>query len=193
MRKFSFWTSCFFIFFLLTSPHHEMFSSTNALSLDIINKTCKKCSDESIAFSYNFCSTSLEEIPVSHATDLRGLAIIAMELALENTTNTVSTIKSMLSNGNYSSVSSACLGDCFELYSDAVSTLVDAIEAFLIGNYGIANVRLSAVMTATSTCDEGFREMKEVSPLAKHNYSLFQLCDIPLCIINLLSLAVKYS
>ncbi|MBA0684764.1 hypothetical protein Goari_026327, partial [Gossypium aridum] len=45
-------------------------------------------------------------------------------------------------------------------------------------------------MDGTTTCEEGFGDMEEASPLTEQNYSVFQLCDVALCIVNLL-LAVR--
>ncbi|KAM1236540.1 hypothetical protein ACFX2G_038398 [Malus domestica] len=81
-----------------------------------------------------------------------------------------------------------CLKDCLQLYSDAITTLADAIGAFLSEDYGTANTWVSTVMEATTTCEGGFKEKEgEVSPLTNENYNLFQLCDIVLCISNLLN------
>ncbi|XP_022738341.1 putative invertase inhibitor [Durio zibethinus] len=178
---------CFFlvfIFFLFT-PKDEI-SATTMLSVDVINKTCQTCSDKSSVFNYSFCLASLQEIPVSRTTNLQGLAIVAMELALQNATNTLSIIKELLNNESLIP-SSACLRDCSLLYSDGVETLVDTIGAFLTGQYGNAGAWMSVVMEGTTTCEEGFQDMEEVSPLTKQNYSLFQLCDAAFCIMNLLA------
>ncbi|XP_022757851.1 putative invertase inhibitor [Durio zibethinus] len=176
----------FLIFFLFQFNPNDEISATSMLSVDIINKTCKTCSDKSTVFNYTFCSASLQEIPVSHMTNLQGLAIVAMELALQNATNTLSIIKGLLNNKTLGPFSSACLRDCSLLYSDGVVTLVDTIGALLTGQYGNAGAWVSAVMEGTTTCEEGFQDMEEVSPLTKQNDSIFQLCDVALCIMNLL-------
>ncbi|XP_062119484.1 pectinesterase inhibitor-like [Humulus lupulus] len=190
------------IILLTTIPykeaHQQHFLSSNLVSSqEIINQTCTKCADLSEVFSYNFCAASLHNVPISHAiTNLQGLALVAMELALDYASATVVTIEKILDNSINDSTttgldpfSSMCLNDCLELYSDAVTTLVDAIEAFMNQNYETARVWLSAVMEASSTCEEGFKERGEEveSPLVKENYRLFQLCDIALCIATLLT------
>ncbi|KAK6275090.1 PREDICTED: putative invertase inhibitor [Theobroma cacao] len=196
MQHVSFSSFCFFFFFFLfffiflLTPNDEV-SATSALSVDIINKTCKTCSDRSSVVNYTFCSASLQEIPVSHVTNLQGLAIVAMELALQNATNTLSIIKELVNNETLGPSSLACLSDCSLLYSDGVVTLVDTVGAFLTGQYGNADAWVSAVMQGTATCEEGFQDMELVSPLTKENYSLFQLCDVLLCIMNLLDSDVK--
>ncbi|XVE65226.1 hypothetical protein DITRI_Ditri07aG0164100 [Diplodiscus trichospermus] len=185
LLSFCFFLFLFFFLFLLTL--NDETSPTSTLSVDIINRTCKTCSDKYAVFNYSFCLGSLQEIPVSHMTNLQGLAIVAMELALQNATTTLSIIKELLNKETLGPFSLACLRDCSLLYSDGVVTLVDTIGAFLTGQYGNAGAWVSAVMEGTAMCEEGFRDMQEVSPLTEQNYSLFQLCDVALCIMNLLS------
>lgn len=111
-----------------------------------------------------------------------------MELALENATNTISTIQKMLSSKEFDPFAIDCLRDCLELYADAIAMLVDAFVAFLAEHFDIATVLMRTVMDATSTCDEEFTEKKgELTLLAKENYNLFQLSDISSCIINKVS------
>ncbi|KAB2067176.1 hypothetical protein ES319_A09G209000v1 [Gossypium barbadense] len=185
----SFLSFCFFLLFLflfLWTPYDEI-SATRTFSVDLINKTCKTCSDKSTVFNYTFCSASLQEIPVSRTTNLQGLAIVAMELTLQNATHTLSVIKELRRNETWGHpFASACLRDCDVLYSDGVITLVDAVAAFLEGKYGSAGAWLTAVMDGATTCEEGFGDMEEASPLTEQNYSVFQLCDVALCIVNLL-------
>ncbi|XWS49204.1 hypothetical protein CRYUN_Cryun13aG0143800 [Craigia yunnanensis] len=157
----------FFFFFLLTPT--DGISLTSVLSVDIINKTCKTCSDKSTVFNYTFCLASLQEIPVSHMTNLQGPAIIAMELASQNATNTLLIIKELLNNETLGPSSLAFLRNCSLLYSDGVVTLVDTFGAFLTGQYGNAGAWVNAVMEGSTTCEEGFQDMEEVSLLTKQN------------------------
>ncbi|KAH7514336.1 hypothetical protein FEM48_Zijuj11G0078000 [Ziziphus jujuba var. spinosa] len=131
---------------------------------------------------------SLQAVPASHVTNLQGLALIAMELALDNATNTISIIKQLLTNETADPFALECLKDCLEVYSEAVTMLVDSIAGFLEEHYDTARVWLSAVMEVATTCADGFKEKEGVVyPLENENYSLFQLSDIALCITHLLS------
>ncbi|KAJ8556511.1 hypothetical protein K7X08_032263 [Anisodus acutangulus] len=144
--------------------------------------------NKSTDINYNFCVTSLQAIPVTHVTNLQGTGIVAMELALENATNTISTIEKMLSSKEFDPFAADCLRDCLELYADAIAMLVDAFGAFLSEHFDIATVLMRTVMDVASTCDEEFTEKKgEFTPLAKENYNLFQLSDISWCIIKQVS------
>ncbi|KAK7386303.1 hypothetical protein VNO78_26443 [Psophocarpus tetragonolobus] len=152
---------------------------------DIINETCETCANQSIILSYGLCSTSLPAVPVSHSANLEGLALVAMELALENATSTLETIERLLGSTSLDNYALGCLADCSELYTDAAWTIVNSIGVFLSGNYEVTRTWMSSVMEAASTCQQGFTERGEVSPLTQENYNLFQLCGIALCIIHL--------
>ena len=174
------------LFFLFTVPLGEN-SATKAISAnDIVDQTCQKCANQSIILSSKLCSASLQVVPLSHAVDLQGLALIAMELSLENATNTLSSIKKLLNSPDFDEFALERLEDCLEMYSDAAWTIVNSIGAFLSENYELTKMWVSEAMEAASKCQEGFTEKEgEVNPLAKENYNLFQLCGIALCIVHL--------
>lgn len=154
----------------------------------IIQTTCKQCAEKSSNFNYNLCVTSLQSVPLSHATNLQGLALVAMELALENATSTIKTIEKMLSSKAFDPFSMDCLTDCLELYGDSVSLLVSSIASFLLEQFDAANILMTAVIEEVATCDEGFTEEKgEVTLLANENYNIFQISSIAVCITKLLS------
>ncbi|CAJ1943173.1 unnamed protein product [Sphenostylis stenocarpa] len=172
-----------FSLFIITLPFGT--SSTLRVTKDIIDQTCEICANQSIILSYGLCSTSLPVVPVSHSANLEGLALVAMELALENVTSTLATIEKLLDSTSLDSFALEGLTDCLELYSDAAWTIVNSVEVFLSGNYDLTRTWMSSVMEAASTCQEGLTERGEASPLTQENYNLFQLCGIALCIIHL--------
>ncbi|XP_059656706.1 putative invertase inhibitor [Cornus florida] len=178
----------FLFLFLLLLPNQNG-SSTGALSADLINSTCRQCTERSTVLSYNFCSTSLQAIPISHFTNQQGLAIIAMELATQNATNTVSRIEEMLSSGAFDAFDIECLKDCLDLYVNAVAMLVNSIGAFISEEYSAATLLVRTAMEATEACEQGFaaKKEREATPLTEENYNLLELSDIALCILNLLS------
>lgn len=179
-------------FFLIALPLGRS-STTLNVPKDIINQTCQKCANQSIILSYNLCSTSLPAVPVSHSANLEGLALVAMELALENVTSTLATIEKLLDSTSLDNFALGCLADCLELYSDAAWTIVNSVGVFLSGNYDVTRIWMSSVMEAASTCQQGFTGRGEASPLTQENYNLFQLCGIALCIIHLATPGVPYS
>lgn len=154
----------------------------------IIYTTCKQCAEKSSIFNYTFCVTSLQSVPLSHATNLQGLALVAMELALENATSTIMTIEKMLSSKAIDPFAMNCLTDCLQLYGDSISLLVSSITSFLLEQFDAANMLMTAVMEEVDTCDEGFTEKKgEVTPLVKEDYYILEISSIALCITKLLS------
>ncbi|XP_045832633.1 pectinesterase inhibitor 12-like [Trifolium pratense] len=181
MHRYSLCVSLYLFFLFLVTISHGTICSSH----DLIDQTCEKCANQSVILSYSLCSTALPVVPVSHSTNLEGLAIIAMELALENVTNTLATVEKLLGDESLDKYVMGCLTDCLELYSDAVWRIVDSVDVFLSGNYEVSRIWMSSVMEAASTCQQGFEEKGEVSPLTEENYNLFQLCGIALCIIHL--------
>ncbi|XP_031098818.1 putative invertase inhibitor [Ipomoea triloba] len=157
--------------------------------IDLINSTCTQCAQNSAVFNYDFCVTSLQAVPITHAANLEGIAVVAVELALQNATATVSTIEEMLACAAASDPFAVrCLRDCLELYADAIAMLVESFWEFFSRRFSTANILLSAVMETASTCQEGFTEKEgEMAPLTEENDNLFQLSDIALCITKLVS------
>lgn len=139
---------CFLLFFflLLLATSSKNLPTITKYSTDIINETCNRCASYSPVLSYNFCISSLQAVPVGHITNLQGLALVSMELAMENATNTISSIEKMLSNESLTPYEFACLADCLELYSDGVETLIESDVELSMGDYNSANVKVSAVM-----------------------------------------------
>ncbi|KAF3954422.1 hypothetical protein ACB098_11G135100 [Castanea mollissima] len=163
------------------------FHAINANKL--IHETCKKCSQTDPNLSYNFCVDSLQADPKSQSVDdLRELGKISIKLIKQNVTNTRNHIKKLLENKNSDSFIKSCLSDCFDLYSDAVPTLSQALKDYKAKRYDDANIEVSSVLDASTTCEDGFEEEKGVvSPLTKRNNNTFQLSAIALSIVNMLS------
>lgn len=155
---------------------------------DIVDQTCKTCAQTtSFNLSYDFCLFSLGTGTISHVTNLAGLGLVAMELALGNATNTVQIISKMLDKNTSVPHCQSCVESCLELYSAMSAILQDSISEFLSKQYDPVYMWVSTIMQATNICEESFTVEGEESPLTKENYSLTQLCGIVLCIIDLIS------
>ena len=155
----------------------------------LIHETCKKCSQKDPNLSYNFCVNSLQAVPKSQSVDdLRELGKISIKLIKQNVTDTRNHIKNLLGNKSSDSFIESCLSDCFDLYSDAVPTLSQALKDYKAKRYDDANIEVSSVLDASTTCEDGFVEKKGVvSPLTKRNNNTFQLSAIALSIVNMLN------
>lgn len=84
------------------------------------------------------------------------------------------------------------MNDCFELYSDAIPSIKQAMKYYNVKRYVDANVEISAVMDAATTCEDGFKERKGiVSPLTKRNDDVFKLSAMVLSIMHILQTGSK--
>nr|XP_043622802.1 putative invertase inhibitor [Erigeron canadensis] len=155
---------------------------------DLIYKTCKTSSLQDPNVKLQFCTTSLQAAPASHCADLKGLGMMSIRLVRYNVTDTRCYIKQLLQNTKkLDPYVKACLNDCFELYSDAIPAIKQAMKSYNSKRYFDANVQISSVMDATTTCEDGFKDKKGViSPLTKRNDATFQLSAMALSIMNII-------
>lgn len=166
-----------FIFFMLSFLFLE---TPSCVAESLIQETCKKASQ----VNYTLCITALESDPRSPTADLAGLGSISIQLALANATQTWSHIQEMLKSGRFDSYDKARLEDCLELYSEAISNLTESLKALKDKSYLDVNVQVSAAMTDSDTCEDGFKEKAgRVSPSTEENYYLSQLGSIALAIV----------
>ncbi|KAI3787462.1 hypothetical protein L1987_41949 [Smallanthus sonchifolius] len=161
---------------------------------DLIYNTCKTSSQEDPNVKLHFCTTSLQAAPASHCADLRGLGMMSIRLTRYNLTDTRCYIKRLLKNDTkiHDPYVKSCLDDCFELYSNAISGIKQAMKSYNSKRFFDANVQISSVMDATTTCEDGFKQRKGVvSPLTERNDATFQLSAITLSIMNILQSSLK--
>ena len=159
-----------------------------SLACQLVHQTCKRIADGDPNVSYNFCVVSFESSLESSNVSLEELGVIAVDLTLSNATYINSYISDkLLKDTRFDSSAKACLKDCHELYSNVIPTLRDVLDDFKRRDFFEANIRLSAAMDASSTCEDGYKERKGlVSPLEKEDNIFFQLCAIDLAFTNIL-------
>ncbi|KAH0939419.1 hypothetical protein HID58_006880 [Brassica napus] len=92
----------------------------------------------------------------------------------------------ILKNKTYPPGSESALSTCVELYDDANNSLNEALMNVKSGDYKSANIDLSAALDAPGTCEDGFKETHEKSPVTNENNDLFQKIVIPLVFTNML-------
>ncbi|PWA27279.1 Pectinesterase inhibitor [Artemisia annua] len=160
---------------------------------DLIYDTCKTSSQQNPNVDFLFCTTSLQAAPASHCANLTGLGMVSIRLIRDNVTDTRCYIKQLLKNSaKLDPFVKVCLNDCFELYSDAIPDSKQAMKSYDAKRYFDANVQISSIMDAATTCEDGFKEKKGVvSPLTKKNDATFQLGAIALSIMNSLQSGSK--
>ncbi|WCJ23069.1 Plant invertase/pectin methylesterase inhibitor superfamily protein [Euphorbia peplus] len=165
-----------------------LFINTTSSSNNLIQKTCKKCAQNDPNIAYNFCLNSLQSFPGSHCVDdLQKLGLISLKLTAKNVTDTKKYIKGLLKKQKpLDSGVRACLADCFEVYSDASSTVKEGVKDYKAKKYEDVNIEVSSVLDASTTCEDGFDEKGISSMLQVRNNHTFQLSAISLSIINML-------
>lgn len=181
-------SSFFFLSTLILSflPH--------STSQTLIQNTCKTCSDEDPNVPYGFCTTSLFAAPASRCASLKGLGMISIRLTRYNLTDTRCHIKQLLLNKKLDKYVRSCLETCFELYDDALPSIKMAMKSYSNRKFYDANVQVSGVMNAATTCEDGFLERKGVvSPLSQRNNATFQLSAIVLYVINAVQISSSNS
>ncbi|CAA2945754.1 invertase inhibitor [Olea europaea subsp. europaea] len=162
-------------------------TSYSAMAQNLINQTCKTFGQNDPNINYNFCTTSLQADPASQNATLQELGMISIRLIHSNVTDTLIYIENLIENNEWDSYTKQCLSDCFELFSDAISSAKQAMKYYYERHYGDANVQLSAILNDATTCEDGFKEKKGVvSPLTKRNCDTFQLSAIALSAVNML-------
>ncbi|KAK7386193.1 hypothetical protein VNO78_26230 [Psophocarpus tetragonolobus] len=156
----------------------------------LIHQTCMDCSKNDPNISYKYCVTSFRSNHKSlYAKKLQELGLISIKIIRHNVTDTNAHINELLKKGNKSidPFIKACLGDCLEVYSDTISTFRDAIRDYKAKRYADCNVKLSSIIDASTTCEDGFKQKNDaISPLTKRNEDTFQLSAIALSIVNML-------
>ena len=180
--------SLLFPLIILLCSFHSIVAKPNRL----IQQTCKKCSETDSNISFKFCITSLQSDPRSHCVkNLDQLGLISIKLVRHNVTDNRVHITEILKKKkkNLDPFIKECLKDCLEVYSDAITTLREAIRDYKAKRYADSNVKLSSVIDASTTCEDGFNQKNGViSPLTKRNKDTFQLSAIALSIINMLNM-----
>ncbi|KAF3795726.1 putative invertase inhibitor [Nymphaea thermarum] len=122
----------------------------------------------------------------SHHAKLTGLDVIAMELSIKNATSTLSYISKLLKQKT-DPYTKGCLKDCNLCYSITIDQFKFAIEDFGDKRYDNVNMKISAAMTNTDTCDVEFTDGERASPLTKQNLNLMKLGNLALDILALIA------
>ncbi|XP_004510139.1 putative invertase inhibitor [Cicer arietinum] len=156
---------------------------------NLIQQTCKNCSKSDPNISYKFCTKSLQSDHRSQcAKNLEELGLITIKITRHNVTNTCDHIKGLLKKKNKDPFIKECLDDCLQVYSDSITTFRESIRDYKAKRYEDCNVKLSSVIDASTTCEDGFKQNNNVtSPLTKRNNHIFQLSAIALSIVNMLN------
>lgn len=127
---------------------------------DIIKDTCKKIASKDPNVNLTLCINSFNMMPKAHNSTLQGLGLIATQISKQNASNITKKIKKLLKEKSVkkSPYLMSCLKSCLEVYLDAIDDLQISTKAIKGGRYNDANVYLSSVIDAPSTCEDGFSD-----------------------------------
>ncbi|KAH7683661.1 Pectinesterase protein [Dioscorea alata] len=160
-------------------------ASSSSDEEDLISKTCNQTSYSDVCMATflisNYTTSSSSS---SHNTTIHDLAFISINATASYAANTSAIIAAIL-NGS-TDFSDQCLSDCLEQYGDAVDELQESMVALESCDYETVNVKVSAAMTNSGTCEGGFQDEGVSSPLTERNELFFKLCSNSLAIVKLL-------
>ncbi|XP_019168299.1 PREDICTED: putative invertase inhibitor [Ipomoea nil] len=165
------------------------FFNNGVQAQNLINKTCKIAAKGDTNIKYDFCVTSLQAAPASQCAALRGLGMINIRLIRYNVTDTRCRIKQLLREKKAAQdpYVKGCLGDCLELYSDAIPNIKQVMRDYNAKKFFEANIKVSAIMDAATTCEDAFKEKKGVgSPLTKRNDDVVSLSAMLLSLMDMI-------
>ncbi|MQM17971.1 hypothetical protein Taro_050954 [Colocasia esculenta] len=159
-----------------------------ANTTDLITSTCRHTD------YFDICMSTLQSNPDSRNADVKGLALISLEVCIAHAEGTISYMRQL--RGNASTTGRAdgdkyetqCLDDCATEYDDALDDLRKSVGKQQSGDYDSVNAMVSGAMTDSDTCEGGFGERPGyTSPLTERNDYFAKLCSNSLAITGLLS------
>ncbi|XP_021750213.1 putative invertase inhibitor [Chenopodium quinoa] len=136
--------------------------------------------------NYTFCTKAFRTAPSSLYANLTRLGLISINLVRHNVTRTTFSIQTLLESNKVDNSTKLGLKDCLEVYSNSVPTLRESARDYRARRFNGANVKISSVMDASTTCEDGFGNVGVISPLTKQNNDTFQLSAIALSIMSML-------
>ena len=140
------------------------FPSATSWCTNLVDDTCQNYSRSRVylqdptpdynafAYHYNICKASLEAVPASRCTDLRGLGFIAINLLRYNTTNTQRHIRGLLGRKRLDELSKRHLESCLHLYRDNAKALTEVLKEYVAGKLEDAAGHVASVMISAANC-----------------------------------------
>ncbi|KAH7842499.1 hypothetical protein Vadar_006004 [Vaccinium darrowii] len=154
-----------------------LFLSISLSTSDLISEICSKTQNPSL------CLQALRSDPRSARADLKGLALISIEIAKTNAIQTKSNLIAKLSKEATSPALKERYDQCAETYGDTIDNLKVARTALNSRDIDTFTVRASAAFDGPDTCDDGFEgPPAEPAQLRGANKELEGLCSIVLAI-----------
>ncbi|KAL9239340.1 hypothetical protein vseg_013674 [Gypsophila vaccaria] len=164
---------------------------TLANGVNLVPQTCKTISISEPNVKYDFCVTALGTDPRSVTANLGQLAEISFNLTVSKSKSISKKIVQLLKNPKgFDKFQKNALADCQEMYSNVPDDLETGREALRRNDFNTASIEVSGAITYADTCEDGFKERKEFSPLANENRDFMMLASIPLVLIDLVKSSI---
>ncbi|KAH1118546.1 hypothetical protein GYH30_047351 [Glycine max] len=136
---------------------------------------------------YDFCVAFLSNKWHTPPSNLKDFVVTSIQQTKSNATNMVSIISNFLKNKSFDPYVKDCLRTCFDLYSDSVSALDNAVVAFKNKDFDTASTKVSVSLDSPVACQGLFNDKKgeNKSPLTKENRAYFEFSVIPFVFIQM--------
>lgn len=131
----------------------------------------------------DICLTSLSPFLIPGKTDPVSVLESAIKATTQHAKQAMSHATKLASAPNLPTRKSNALSDCQYMFSDALDNLQSAMEALPSRDFGTVNSMLSAVITDSETCEDGF---SGTSPLADFDATLRMMGSNCLAISSLI-------
>jgi pectinesterase inhibitor-like protein len=155
-----------FLVLLVTLLPNQIFADQN-----LISSACDHTQHKEL------CKKTLEsDTEGSSATSFDVLSKVALNHATSTATEIHNQVTTLL-KGSSSNIKTA-LTDCDKNYQDAIERLGESSKALASKNYFDVYTWVSSAMTSSDTCDEGFNDVGDKSPLGDKVTTFTQLCSI---------------
>ncbi|XP_078444873.1 putative invertase inhibitor [Wolffia australiana] len=156
---------------------------------DFVSSTCRHVK------YFDVCVSTLQSSPESSCADKKGLVLISLNACIAHAEYTVAYAQQLMNNatavastGDDGDYAKQCLDDCLTQYADALDELRETVMDAMNGTYDSVNAKVSAAMTDSESCEDGFAERPGLaSPLAERNAYFSKLCSNALAVAQLLS------
>ncbi|XP_061350343.1 cell wall / vacuolar inhibitor of fructosidase 1-like [Gastrolobium bilobum] len=132
----------------------------------LIEQTCKQTVDP------NLCIKLLEADPHSSSADVRGLALILLNVVKAKANDTMNKINELLKGGGDKKALSSCADNYKAILEHDIP---QAIEALQSGKPEVAEIGASHSVVEAMSCEYGFIA---ISPLFKENYDVSDAAEV---------------
>ncbi|CAH2053484.1 unnamed protein product [Thlaspi arvense] len=155
-----------------------MISSLNAQVADI-KAICGKAKNPS------FCTNYMKSNPKTSGADIKTLAQITFGSAQTSATGALTKIQSLAKTANSPALKQGYTS-CVEQYKSAISILNEAKQSLATGDKGGLNIKVSAAMTSSTTCQDDLANVKADPSAVKNSDDFQNICGIVLVISNMM-------